>query len=140
MQNLKQEQKPKKESAIVATVIVSESELRKAYNLSEPVVEDSKFASILYNMGMDVSLTVTRQDGLWHRNRLNEIALCSRWIGEERQDSEWINSGYASQEAKDKAKCNRMLDDLYRSKNLTKDTQQVLEDRDKYAVIDETVW
>ena len=135
-----QEQKTKKESAIVATVIVSESELRKAYNLSEPVKEDSHFNKILFDMGMDTNRTVTRQDGLWHRNRLNEVVLCSRWIGEERQDSEWITSGYASQEAKDKAKCNRMLDDLYRSKNLTKDTQQVLEERDRYTVIDETVW
>lgn len=136
-----QEQKTtKKESAIVATVIVSESELRKVYNLSEPVSEDSIFNKILFDMGLDTNRTVTRQDGLWHRNRLNEVVLCSRWIGEERQDNEWITSGYASQEAKDKAKCNRMLDDLYRSKNLTKDTQQVLEERDRYTIIDETVW
>lgn len=135
-----QEQKPKKESAIVATVIVSESELRKVYNLSEPVSEDSFFVKILFDMGMDTNRTVTRQDGLWHRNRLNEVVLCSRWIGEERQDSEWITSGYASQEAKDKAKCNRMLDDLYRTRNLTKDTQAVLEERDRYTIIDETVW
>jgi len=136
-----QENKTKKESLIVATVIVSESELRKVFILPEPIDDRSSlFLNVLHDMGMDVDRTVTRQDGLWHRNRLNEVVLCSRWVGEERQDSEWIKSGYASQEAKDKAKGNRMLDDLYRSRNLTKDTQAVLEERDRYTIIDETVW
>ena len=36
--------------------------------------------------------------------------------GYERTDKEWIESGYASREAKDKASNNRLLNDLYRMK------------------------
>jgi hypothetical protein len=71
---------------------------------------------------------------------MNQVVTCDRWLGEERQDSDWINSGYASREARDKYSGNRILEDLYRSRNLTADAQSILEDRDKHTVVDESNW
>lgn len=130
-------------SLIVAMVIVSESELVKVikdYNSDYENTNPIEFQNVLFNMGMDIRQPYRRQDGMYHRNRLNEIVLCSRWIGEERQDKSWIMSGYASKEAIDKYSGSKILEDLYRSKNMTKDAQEHLEDRDKYSVIDETQW
>jgi len=132
-----------RESLIVATVIISESEIKQAipdYDASFESEKPTYFRKILYELGLDTTLTFIRQDGLWHRNRLNEKVLCSRYVGEERQDDDWIKSGYASQEAVDKYSRNKILEDMYRTKSLTKDTQEVLESRDHYSVIDESVW
>jgi hypothetical protein len=125
-------------SMIVAQVVVSESEIKEVL----PDFNSATYAlhNILYNLGMDVSKGIEQQNGLMHRNRLNKVVKCPRWVGEERQDEEWINSGYASQEALDKYSGNRILEDLYRSKNLTQDAQIALEERDKYTKIDESEW
>lgn len=138
-----QAHKEKRSSMIVAQVIISESELvlivpdyTAQYELDNP----AKFRKHLYSLGMDVSLPFERQDGLYHRNRLNKVVLCSRWVGNERQDEEWITSGHASREAIDKYSGSKILEDLYRERNATQDTQDYLEGRDKYSVIDETVW
>lgn len=130
-------------SQIVAQVIISESEIKKVipeYTYKYEETNPDEFLKIMYDLGIDTKYNITRQDGLWHRNRLNEVVLCSRWVGEERLDEEWIKSGYASKEAIDKVTGNKILEDLYRSKNLTKDTQEVLESKDRYAIIDETLW
>lgn len=122
-------------SMIVALVVVSESEIVKVFPDYEATWEMStpyKFKEILYSFGLDVSLPYRRQDGLLHRNRLNEVTLCSRWVGESRLDPEWINSGYASKEAIDKFKNSRMLDDIYRMRGETEDMQERMESRDKY--------
>ena len=127
----------------MAYSIISESEIKIGYPDYCSSWQEEKptfFNKLLWNLGLDSSLQYHRQDGLWHRNRLNEIVLCSRFIGEERQDKEWIESGYASQEAKDKASKNKILEDMYRTRNLTKDMQAALESRDYYSVIDESVW
>lgn len=126
-------------SAIVALCIISESEITKVIpNYSSDFEnKETSFKLFLYSLGMDVSKPYKRQDGLQHRNRFNEIVVCSRWVGEERIDSEWINSGYASKEALDKASGSRILEDLYRSKYLTEDAQALLEARDKYTTITE---
>lgn len=125
---------PVRPSSIVALCIISESEIAKvipdySYKLEE---NETKFKLFLYSLGMDISRPFQRQDGLQHRNRFNEIVVCSRWVGEERIDEEWINSKYASKEAKDKASGSRILEDLYRSRYLTEDGQALLEQRDKY--------
>lgn len=128
---------------IVAQVIISESELAKVipdYTAEFETDNPYKFRSLLWDLGMDVDKGFQRQDYLKHRNRLNEVVICSRWVGEERIDTEWVNSGYASIEAKDKYSGSRMLEDLYRAKSATVDIQDYLEDRDKYAVIDTSVW
>ena len=130
------------QSQIVAMVIVSESEIQKVIpNFNESFEQNkTQFESILWELGIDITKPYIKQKGLRHRNRLNEVVKCTRYLGEERLDMEWINSGYASQEAKDKYSSNHILDDLYRSKYLTVDTQALLESRDRYSVIDETVW
>jgi hypothetical protein len=131
--------KPLRPSAIVALCIISESEISKilpdySFQFEE---ETEMFTELLFKLGMDINKPYQRQDGLQHRNRLNEIVVCSRWVGQERIDRNWIEGGYASREAIDKASGSKILEDLYRSKYLTEDTQALLEARDKYSKITE---
>lgn len=138
-----QAHREKRSSMIVAQVIISESELAKVipnYTSEFEASDPYKFRSLLWSLGMDVDKGFQRQDYMQHRNRLNEVVLCSRWVGESRIDTEWIESGYASTEAKDKYSGSRMLEDLYRAKSATLDIQDYLESRDKYSVIDTSVW
>lgn len=131
--------KKNKSNQIVALCIVSESELvigYPDYSSSWETKANDKFYRILYDLGMDTTYPVYRQDGLMHRNKVNQIVICSRFIGNERQDEEWVTSGYASREAKDKYSGSRLLEDIYRSKNLTEDTQYQLEKRDYYRTPD----
>lgn len=131
-----------KYNKIAAFRFVSESELAVAIdNFSKDLeeLEPDKFYKILYDLGVDISRPVERQDGLYHRNMFNKVVLCSRYVGYERLDSEWINSGYASQEAKDKVNGSKLLEDLYRAKGLTEDAQDQLEKKHRYTVIDESV-
>lgn len=130
-------------SMIVATVIVSESEVKKVFpefNKTWQKNDPLTFECIMHDLGIDINRPITLQENLLHRNRLNEVVKCPRWVGEERQDDEWINSGYASREAIDKHSGNRILEDIYRSKLLTLDAQLALEDRDKYSKVDESAW
>lgn len=126
----------------MALCIISESELVLAdsnYSATWEYDENlGRLYSLLHQFGLDISKTYERQDGLWHRNKMNQIVLCSRYVGQERQDTEWITSGYASQAAKDKYSCSKLLEDIYRAKRLTEDTQAALEARDRYRVLDET--
>lgn len=124
-------------SSIVALCIISESEIIKVmpnYN-SDFENNEASFKTFLYSCGMDITRPYLRQDGLQHRNRLNEVVVCSRWVGEERLDEAWLYSGYASKEAIDKASGSKILEDLYRSRNLTQDAQDSLEARDRYNVV-----
>lgn len=77
-----------------------------------------KFQEILFELGMDTSLPIEVQETIQHRNRFNEVVICDRWVGNERTDSAWIQSGYASVEARDKALNNKLLNDLYRRKGM----------------------
>lgn len=129
-----------KHSSIVALCIVSESEIARVipeYSYDMPNDNPVLFNLILFQLGIDTTKRIEIQTGLMHRNRLNEVVLCSRFVGEERQDVEWLNSGYASQHAKDKASGSRLLEDLYRAKNLTFDRQLMLEYKDKYKYTEE---
>lgn len=129
-----------RDSLIVANVIVSESELL-AYNPDFfKGITPHEFKKALFELGIDTNLPILQQSNIKHRNRLNEVVKCNRWLGEERLDPEWITSGYASQEAKDKASGNKLLEDCYRARALTRDAQIALEDRDRHAVIDESQW
>lgn len=125
---------PPRPNAIVALCIVSESEIVKVMpNYSaEFENEEIKFKSFLYSLGMDTDKPFERQDGLQHRNRFNEIVVCSRWVGSERTDEAWIYSGYASKAAIDKASGSKLTEDVYRSRYETEDAQAMLEARDKY--------
>lgn len=130
-------------SMIIATVIVSESEIKAVHPSFNDKFEHSnpeEFRKIMYSLGMDTSYPIIRQEGLKHRNRLNQVVKCTRWLGEERLDDEWIKSGYASVEAKDKHSGNHILEDLYRQRSLTVDAQERLEQRDRYTTVDESAW
>lgn len=122
-------------SLIAAVIHVSESEIVKVnpeYDASWEEERPYLFKQLLWDLGLDPSKEYVRFDGLQHRNRLNEVVVCSRWYGHERSDQAWLISGYASEAALDKAKNNRLLDDSYRMRQLTHDAQDVLERRDMY--------
>ena len=131
--------KPTRPNAIVALCIISESEIiRVMPNYSaEFESEDEKFKDFLYSLGMNVDRPYQRQDGLQHRNRFNQIVVCSRWVGEERLDEAWIKGGYASRSAIDKASGSKLTEDIYRARYETEDAQALLESRDKYATTTE---
>jgi hypothetical protein len=131
--NKKHPLKLNRQSLIVAQVIISESELSKVIPDYSRKLEEEKpdwFRELLYNLGIDTSKAYIRQDGLLHRNRFGEVVLCSRWVGEERLDKEWLYSGHASQAAKDKATNSRLLESMYRQRGLTEDVQRILEEMD----------
>lgn len=102
---------------ITALCIVSASEIAVGYpDFTYDLIETNrdKFLKILYDLGMDTSQQIEIQPDTQHRNRLDKIVICDRYVGHERTDLEWINSGYASQEAKDKKLNNRLINDLYK--------------------------
>jgi len=107
-------------SKITAICIVSASELAKVIpDFKYEMLEDNRvLTSILDSLGMDTTRPIEVQRDILHRNRFNEIVQCDRWVGDELTSPEWIASGYASQEAIDKSKGNKLLDDLYRMKGL----------------------
>jgi hypothetical protein len=109
---------------IVALRVISLSELHHMDNsFTEKSISEyntEKLKQLLHGLGIDTNQTYEHQI-LPHRNSLNKIYTGSRWVGCERTDEEWLNSGYASQEAKDKAKGSRLLVDLYRNKGLSTD-------------------
>lgn len=122
-------------NAIVALCIISESEIVKVMpNYSSEFEDrDEEFKDFLYSLGMNVDRPYQRQDALQHRNRFNQVVTCSRWVGEERLDTAWIKSSYASRSAIDKASGSKLTEDIYRSRYETEDAQALLESRDKYA-------
>ena len=121
-------------NAIVAMCIISESEIVKVLPDYSSAFEnrEMEFKDFLYSLGMDVEKPYLRQDGLQHRNRCNEVVVCSRWVGTSRLDTEWLKSGYASREAIDKASGSKLTEDIYRSRYETEDAQSLLESRDRY--------
>lgn len=108
---------------IAAIRVISLSELYKAdpkFTELYAMQNEAELKQILYKAGIDTNQSYEHQV-LQHRNNFNEVYDGSRWVGLERIDSDWIDSGLASREAKDKASGSRLLVDLYRSKGLTTD-------------------
>ena len=127
-------------SMIATPIHISESEIAAVYpeyqaNWLEDNIEDLK--SVLFDLGMDTNQHFELQPVTQHRNRLGKVVTCARYTGEERSDPEYLKSGMASREAKDKAKNSQMLDCLYREKGLTVDAQLAMEKRDMYKTIEE---
>lgn len=121
-------------SKILALVYVSSSEIAKVipdWDEVKEMEDPEKFNLMLFELGIDPKFPIEHQLNFQHRNRFDEVVICSRWVGHERQDKEWINSGYASKEAVDKAKNSRMLDSSYRSRAFTIDVQEMLEEKDR---------
>lgn len=132
--------KKTKPNLIAAVLVVSESELVLAYPEYSSQLEYNnlnQLNKLLWELGLDSTKPYNRQDGLQHRNRLNQVVTCSRYVGHERLDEEWIKSGYASTEAKDKITGSRILEDIYRVRGLTEDAQLALEAKDKYTKIED---
>lgn len=107
--------------SIVALCIVSASEIALAmpsftYDWANENKEE--FNDILHNFGMDMKLPIELQSEVQHINRMKKVIICDRWVGYERTDFEWIHSGYASREAKDKASGSKLLEDIYRARGL----------------------
>lgn len=137
---MKQEIKQQRFSSIYAAAHVSESELKminSKYQASWEEDYPETFKNMLWSLGMDSRYDYTRYDAIPHRNKMNQSVVCSRWVGNERTDEEWLKSGYASQEAIDKGKNSPLLDSLYKEKAFTVDTQFYLEERDRSAKVDE---
>ena len=102
---------------IAALCIVSISELAKVKpDITYDWIDNNpeEFKRTLYELGADINRTIEKQENVTHRNRFNEIVTCDRYVCDERVDKAWIESPYASQEAKDKSLNNKMLNDLYR--------------------------
>lgn len=104
---------------ITALCIVSASEIAYAvpdFNYDLIDKNPHKFLDILYEFGMDINQPYEIQENVMHRNRMHKIVQCDRYVGYERVDDAWINSGFASQEAKDKKSGNRLIQDLYKQR------------------------
>lgn len=100
---------------IAAYVVVSESEISKVienYDSTWPVNNPDGFYQAMHELGCDTRYECEVQDNLLHRNRLNEVVVCRRWVWYERTDPDWLKSGYASREAIHKASGNRLLRDM----------------------------
>lgn len=100
---------------MTSIVVVSESELAKVIpNWSMVFVNNSfdKFKKILWDLGGDIYKPWEIQENLIHRNRLNEVVQCNRWVLCERLDKDWVDGGFASREAKNEASGSQMVKDL----------------------------
>ena len=142
-----QQQKIKRASGIVASVTVSLSEILRVQpyftlksTRNSKGEYSSEFLELLYSLGADVQEPIREDLSSTHRNRFNEVATCPKWLCEERLDNGWINSGYASRAAVDKASGSLLVEASYRSRGETKDMQAMLNQRDKSADIDESQW
>lgn len=76
-----------------------------------------EFKQILFDLGMDINYPVEEQDVI-HRNRFGNINSGLRWVGNERCDKSWIESGFASTAVVDKSKNSKLLIDIYRMRGL----------------------
>ena len=96
----------------IAVIFVSESELvlaDPAYQTDWIDTNKDHLWKLLDSLGMDITADIDFQEITQHRNRLNQLVTCRRFAGFERLDKEWINSGYASREAKIAASGSKML-------------------------------
>lgn len=104
---------------IVALVYISLSEIQRVYpTITDEWVDENpeKFKDLLFNLGVNTVEPIDVQKNVQHRNRFNDVVVSTRYVGNERTDPEWINSGHASQAAIDKSKNSRFVLDLYKSK------------------------
>lgn len=106
---------------IAALCYISMSELALVKpDITYQWIEDNNhmFLDIIEKLGMNTKEPIERQETIQHKNKLNQVVICDRFVGLERTDEEWIKSGYASVEAVDKSKSNGILIDLYASKGM----------------------
>jgi hypothetical protein len=119
---MKTKQEPIKSSSIVALCYISAMDLFEVMpSFSYKWAEDNPvlFNELLEQFGGDTTSFIEVQKDVIHRCRTGRLVTCDRYVLNERIDDEWVNSGYASREAKDKANGSRLLNDLYRMKGLS---------------------
>lgn len=100
---------------MTAITVISLSEISKAIpNITVQWIEENsqKFKEMLWELGGNIFKPYEKQEGLTHRNKFNNVVLCDRWVLCERLDKEWIESGYASREAKLEASGSKLVRDL----------------------------
>lgn len=105
---------------IPAIIQISLSEIQKVKpHVTKEWIESNQgeFMQMLHSLGADITYKVTEEYNQ-HRNRFDEVVTTLRWTGEERADPDWLNSGYASEAAKDRGLNNRLLEDCYRIRGL----------------------
>jgi hypothetical protein len=108
-------------SSIIALVYISLSELQTVeprYTEEWSSNNPQELLGVLQGLGLDVNQPWEKQE-ITHRNKFGNIITCSRWVGTSRLDKEWIESGYASREAIDKASGSKLITDLYRQRGMT---------------------
>jgi hypothetical protein len=108
---------------IAAICYISLSEIQKVKpNLTKQFALDNpaQMELILRQLGMETSMPVEIQD-VQHRNKFNEVVDTLRWVGLERGDLAHLSSGYASVEALDRARNNKLLTDLYSYKHMVEE-------------------
>jgi len=108
-------------SSIIALVYISQSELCTVdLKYSEEWIANhpEQLEAVLYELGINTNEPYETQFNT-HRNRFGNLNTCTRFIGNSRLDQKWLESGYASEEALDKATGSKMIADLYRSRGLT---------------------
>lgn len=108
-------------SSIIALVYISLSELQTVeprYNAEWAESSGDELLDILHGLGVDINRPVERQV-VEHRNRFGNLITCPRWVGCERIDKTWIESGYASEEAIAKSLNNGLINDSFRLRGLT---------------------
>lgn len=96
----------------IAVLFVSESELALAnpeYKSDWIDTNKEELFEMLWEFGADINADMDFQEVTQHRNRLNQLVTCRRWATFERIDKEWVDSGYASREAKIVASGSKML-------------------------------
>lgn len=83
---------------------VSAYDLHKALNLGkDDQIKDDVLLLYLWELGIDVENFAVVEQVIWHRPLsapTNSPIYATRWIGQERTDKEWIDSGFASKEAR----------------------------------------
>ena len=105
--------------AAISYISLSEIQTVAPWVTDEFIEENYEvFKKMLFDLGMDVYQYPHEVQDCTHRNRFGNIITCKRYVGNERTDKEWIESGYCSVEARDKSLNNRILTDLYRSKGM----------------------
>lgn len=128
-------------SMIDTTYILSETDVAAIYpeyDVSWLVENIDELKTILWDLGMDTkNENFTLSEVVQHRNRLGKIVTSGRFVGIERSCKEWLQSGYASQSAIDKARNSSMTDCLYREKGLTTDMQDAMAKKDNYKYLED---
>lgn len=100
---------------MIALKVISASEIAKViknWHYTYPLVEPEKFKKLLWDLGLDTNKPWEIQEDILHRNAFGEVRQCTRYVGVERIDRTWIESGYASREAKDIATGSKLLMDI----------------------------